>query len=56
MVLGESRLEGGVNRQNLKIINFEHKLEPRLGLEHVVKKSGRGREFSWRRVAQTICG
>jgi hypothetical protein len=30
----ESRLEGGgVNRQNMKIINFEHTLCPRLGLE-----------------------
>jgi hypothetical protein len=28
----ESRLEG-VNRQNLKIINFEHALHPGLGLE-----------------------
>jgi hypothetical protein len=28
----ESRLEG-VNRRNLKIINFEHTLHPRLGLE-----------------------
>jgi hypothetical protein len=28
----ESRLEG-VNRQNLKIINFEHTLHPGLGLE-----------------------
>jgi hypothetical protein len=31
-VLIESHLEG-VNRQNLKIINFEHALHPRLGLE-----------------------
>jgi hypothetical protein len=28
----ESRLEG-VNRRNLKIMNFEHTLYPRLGLE-----------------------
>jgi hypothetical protein len=28
----ESRLEG-VNRRNLKIINFEHTLRPGLGLE-----------------------
>jgi hypothetical protein len=28
----ESRLDG-VNRQNLKIINFEHELHPGLGLE-----------------------
>ena len=28
----ESRLEG-VNRRNLKIINFEHALHPGLGLE-----------------------
>jgi hypothetical protein len=28
----ESRLEG-VNRRNLKIINFQHALYPRLGLE-----------------------
>jgi hypothetical protein len=31
--LPESRLEGGVNRRNLKIINFEHKLYSGLGLE-----------------------
>jgi hypothetical protein len=31
--LSESRLEGRVNRQNLKIINFEHELYLRLGLE-----------------------
>jgi hypothetical protein len=29
----ESRLEGGVNRQNLKIINFEHALRLGLALE-----------------------
>jgi hypothetical protein len=30
----ESRLEGvGVNRRNLKIINFDHALHPGLGLE-----------------------
>jgi hypothetical protein len=29
----ESRLEGGVNRRNLKIINFEHALCVGLGLE-----------------------
>jgi hypothetical protein len=29
----ESRLKGVVNRQNLKIINFEHALHPGLGLE-----------------------
>jgi hypothetical protein len=29
----ESRLEGGVNRRNLKIVNFEHALHPGLGLE-----------------------
>jgi hypothetical protein len=29
----ESRLEGGVNRRNLKIIKFEHTLHPGLGLE-----------------------
>jgi hypothetical protein len=32
LILIESRLEG-VNRQNLKIINFEHTLHPGLGLE-----------------------
>jgi hypothetical protein len=31
--VGESRLEGEVNRRNLEIINFEHELHPRLGLE-----------------------
>jgi hypothetical protein len=31
-VLSKSRLEG-VNRRNLKIINFEHALHPGLGLE-----------------------
>jgi hypothetical protein len=34
----ESRLEG-VNRQNLKITNFEHKLFSRLALERVIIKS-----------------
>jgi hypothetical protein len=32
-MLCESRLEGGVNWQNLKIINFEHELYLGLGLE-----------------------
>jgi hypothetical protein len=39
----ESRLDGGVNRQNLKIINFEHKLHTRLALERVIMKSECGR-------------
>jgi hypothetical protein len=30
---GECRLEGGVNRRDLKIINFEHAPHPGLGLE-----------------------
>jgi hypothetical protein len=34
---GESRLEG-VNRRNLKIINFEHELHPGLALERVMMK------------------
>jgi hypothetical protein len=33
----------GVNRKNLKIINFEHKLHPRLALERVIMKSEYGR-------------
>jgi hypothetical protein len=32
MIRSDSRLEG-VNRRNLKIINFEHALYPRLVLE-----------------------
>jgi hypothetical protein len=40
----ESRLER-VDRKHLKIINFEHKLHPRLALELVVMKSECGREI-----------
>jgi hypothetical protein len=40
----ESRLEG-VNRRNLKIINFEYKLHPKVALEQIMMKSECGREF-----------
>jgi hypothetical protein len=44
-----------VNRQNLKIINFEHELHPKLALERVIMKSECRRWFSLPRVAQSMC-
>jgi hypothetical protein len=32
-ILTESRLEGGVNRANLKFTKFKHNYKPRLALE-----------------------
>jgi hypothetical protein len=43
----------GVNRRNLKIINFEHELHQRLALERVIMKSEYKREFFLQRVAQS---
>jgi hypothetical protein len=44
----ESRLEG-VNRRNLKILNFEHELHPGLGLEISNNEIG-----VWKRVLLAI--
>jgi hypothetical protein len=49
----ESRLKG-VNRQNLKIVNFEHELHPELALERVIMKFECGREFFSLWVAQSM--
>jgi hypothetical protein len=53
----ESRLEGGVNRQNLKIINLSTHYKPRLALEMNSSSKERGKQINQeiKRMNMVIC-